>query len=190
VYDIKIDIGSKRKNAALDGVKKARNMVKTKANSKMMMIPSCRDVNVCTDLLAKISTELDSLERALKDSVESFNGSEQERAALDQAYESQEIIAKQIGLVEENMVPAGYKATVPLQYSDLPQLEGRATVEMVFKKPDNAPFNVNGQNFPKAKLTMVIDGYTGSSWLSCVACCCCFYFHSHNNKYCIFTLTT
>jgi len=160
VYDIKIDIGSKRKNAALDGVKKARNMVKTKANSKVMMIPSCRDANVCTDLLAKISTELDSLERALKDSVESFNGSEQERAALDKAYESQEIIAKQIGLVEENMVPAGYKATVPLQYSDLPQLEGRATVEMVFKKPDNAPFNVNGQNFPKAKLTMVIDGYT------------------------------
>jgi hypothetical protein len=113
-------------------------------------------------LLAKISAELDPLERALRDSVESFTGSEQERAALDRAYESQEMVAKLIGLVEENMVPAGYKATVPSQYSDLPQLEGRATVEMVFKKPDNAPFNVNGQNFPKAKLTMVIDGYTGA----------------------------
>jgi cyclophilin family peptidyl-prolyl cis-trans isomerase len=158
VYDVKIDIGSKRKSAALDGVKKARTMVKTKANGKM--IPSCRDADACAELLAKISAELDPLERALRDSVESFTGSEQERAALDRAYESQEMIAKLIGLVEENMVPAGYKATVPSQYSDLPQLEGRATVEMVFKKPDNAPFNVNGQNFPKAKLTMVIDGYT------------------------------
>jgi hypothetical protein len=160
VYDVKIDIGSKRKSAALDGVKKARTMVKTKANGKM--IPSCRDADACAELLAKISAELDPLERALRDSVESFTGSEQERAALDRAYESQEMIAKLIGLVEENMVPAGYKATVPSQYSDLPQLEGRATVEMVFKKPDNAPFNVNGQNFPKAKLTMVIDGYTGA----------------------------
>jgi hypothetical protein len=164
VYDVKIDIGSKRKSAALDGVKKARTMVKTKANGKM--IPSCRDADACAELLAKISAELDPLERALRDSVESFTGSEQERAALDRAYESQEMIAKLIGLVEENMVPAGYKASVPSQYSDLPQLEGRATVEMVFKKPDNAPFNVNGQNFPKAKLTMVIDGYTGAYGLS------------------------
>ena len=124
------------------------------------MIPSCRDANVCTELLGKITAELDPLERALKDSEDSFNGSEQERTALDKAYESQETIAKQIGMVEENMVPAGYKASVPSEYSDLPQLEGRATVEMVFKKPDNAPFDVNGQNFPKAKLTMVIDGYT------------------------------
>ncbi len=126
------------------------------------MTPSCRDAKVCTELLGKITDELDPLERSLKESVETFNGSEQERAALDKAYVSQELIAKQVGLVEENMVPSGYKAAVPSVYNDLPQLEGRATVEMIFKKPDNGPFNVNGQNYPTAKLVMVIDGYTGT----------------------------
>jgi peptidylprolyl isomerase len=143
----------------LDGVKKAKGIVKSKSNK---MIPSCRDPRYCEEMLAKISTELDPLANALKDSVDYFNGSEQERAALDKAYESQEIIAKQVGLVEENMVPAGYKASVPPEYSDLPQLEGRATVEMTFKKADNGVFDVNGQNYPKAKLTMIIDGYTGA----------------------------
>jgi len=124
------------------------------------MVPSCREGAVCTSLLGKISAELDPLESALKDSVEYFNGSEQERAALDKAYAAQETIAKQVGAVEEQMVPAGYKAQVPEEYSDLPQLEGRATVEMMLQKPDNGPFDVNGQNYPKAKLVMVIDGYT------------------------------
>lgn len=160
MYDVKIDIGSKRKLAALDGVKKARTIVKQKGSK---MTPSCRDASVCTSLLEKITQELDPLENALKESTDAFNGSEQERAALDKAYESQEVIAKQVGQIEEQMVPAGYKAKVPDEYSDLPQLEGRATVEMELKKPNNAPFDVDGVNYPKAKLVMVIDGYTGKT---------------------------
>jgi len=33
---------------------------------------------------------------------------------------------------------------------------------MELKKPDNGPFDVNGPNYPKAKLVMVIDGYAGA----------------------------
>merc|ERR1719384_2419932 len=70
------------------------------------------------------------------------------------------------------MVPEGYKTPVPDLYSDLPPLEGRATVEFVMKKEDNTPFVIEGKNYPEAKMTMVIDGYvapvTGGNFVELV----------------------
>jgi hypothetical protein len=51
---------------------------------------------------------------------------------------------------------------VPDIYSDLPQLKGRATVVMSFKKPDGGNFNIEGTLFKEAKMKMIIDGYTGT----------------------------
>lgn len=106
-----------------------------------------------------MSKDLDPLAEALKDSMEAFNGSEQERNALDRAYAAQEKVVDQLTLLEEQMIPAGYQTPVPEEYRDLPQLHGRAEVIMVLRKPDKAPFDVEGQNYPEAKLRMVIDGY-------------------------------
>jgi cyclophilin family peptidyl-prolyl cis-trans isomerase len=111
-------------------------------------------------MIVKIQDGLDPLATALKDSQDSFTGSEQERAALDKAYVSQKKIVDYLTVLEEQMVPAGYKTPVPADYSDLPQLQGRATVEMVVKKADGkSSFIVEGLKFPQAKMTMVIDGY-------------------------------
>lgn len=154
--DIKTDVSSKRKSAALDGVKKARSLL-TKPDK---YTSSCRQANVCSDMIVKIQDGLDPLATALKDSQDSFTGSEQERAALDKAYVSQKKIVDYLTVLEEQMVPAGYKTPVPADYSDLPQLQGRATVEMVVKKADGkSSFIVEGLKFPQAKMTMVIDGY-------------------------------
>jgi hypothetical protein len=155
VETINTDVGSKRKAAALDGVKKTRSLLNDK-NSKAIT-KSCRSPAKCEEIIANMV--LDPLEASLKESMDAFNGSEQERTALDKAYTSQKILADQVGQLEEQMVPAGYKAFVPEEYSDMAQLQGRATVEMTFKKADGAPFDVNGVNFPTAKMTMVIDGY-------------------------------
>lgn len=125
------------------------------------MVPSCRDEKMCLEVIQAISNNLDPLEAALRDSTSTGSGSEQEREALDKAYEAQRAISKQLTKLQEQMVPKGYKAPVPEEYKDLPQLEGRATVEFVLKKEGGAPFNVNGENYPEAKLTMIIDGYTG-----------------------------
>lgn len=125
------------------------------------MVPSCRDEKTCLEVIQAMSNNLDPLEAALRDSTTTGSGSEQERAALDKAYEAQSSISKQLTMLEEQMVPKGYKAQVPEEYKDLPQLEGRATIEFLLKKEGGAPFNVNGQNYPQAKLTMIIDGYTG-----------------------------
>ena len=54
--------------------------------------------------------------------------------------------------VEEAMVPMNYKVEVPAEYGNLPKLQGRAVVEMTFKKEGGKPFDIEGTNFPEAKM--------------------------------------
>lgn len=157
IESIRQDIASKRKSAAVDGVKQTRTMLKS---SSSKLLPSCRSSSVCTDILSKMDTQLAPLDAALKESLDTMQGSDQERKALDDAYKAHDKVLTSLTELEEQMVPAGYKTKVPEEYNDaLPQLQGRATVVMEFKKPDGAPFNVNGLLFPQAKMKMVIDGY-------------------------------
>ena len=117
----------------------------------------CRDPSACQATINEMNTLFDPLDVALKDSQVFFNGSDQERAALDKAYSNQDKLQKLLTQLEEQMVPAGYATPVPDEYNDLPQLKGgRATVEFLLNKPGNAPFDVEGVNFPQAKLVMVI----------------------------------
>ncbi|EFN59625.1 hypothetical protein CHLNCDRAFT_33486 [Chlorella variabilis] len=58
-----------------------------------------------------------------------------------------------VGAVEEAMVGA-FPFEVPKEYADLPQLKGRATVEMKFKFTDARENNATG-----GTMTMVLDGY-------------------------------
>ena len=158
---VKYDIASKRKSAALDGVKTSHTWLVPKKSEKLIV--SCRSPQVCTEILAKMDEALDPLTVALKESQEAFTGSEQEREALDKAYKAQQVASDYLTQLEEQMVVEGYVTPVPPEYSDLPQLKKRATVEMVFKKGQSgAQFNVNGVNYPEVKLVMIIDGYTGA----------------------------
>lgn len=163
---VKYDVSSKRKAAALDGVKKSKSFLNGGKADKM--VASCREADVCKQLLKDIDATLDPLAAALKDSQEAFTGSEQERESLDKAYTAQQKATDLLTKLQEQMVPANYVTPVPPEYSDLPQLKKRATVEMVIKKGESgAQFDVNGVNFPQAKLVMIIDGYTGmlKSWI-------------------------
>lgn len=126
------------------------------------MVDSCREASVCTEILTKLDKALDPLSESLKVSQDSFQGSEQERVALDKAYNAQQETTKLLNQLEEQMVPANYATPVPPEYSDLPQLKKRATIEMTLKKDGGVPFDINGVNFPEAKMVMVIDGYTGT----------------------------
>ena len=139
---VKYDIGSKRKAAALDGVKKSKTFLSGGKASKM--VASCRDAKVCTDLIQDLDKALDPLAESVKVSQDAFQGSEQERVALDKAYNAQQASTKILTALEEQMVPANYVTPVPAEYSDLPQLKKRATVEMTFKKDGGGPFDING----------------------------------------------
>ena len=156
--DIKLDIGSKRKAAAESGVRKALSILNSKTADKLKA--SCRDAKLCDTYITSMKDNLGPLSKALQDSMESFNGSEQERTALDKAYDAQRKVVNTLSSLEEQMIPAGYKTPVPEIYNDLPQLQGRATVEMVLEKADKSTYDVKGSTYSKAKMTMVIDGYT------------------------------
>ena len=156
--DIRLDIGSKRKAAAADGVRKARTIMSNKDADKM--IASCRDAKICNDYLQSMLKGLDPLATAIADSQAYFNGSDQERQALDDAYTAQKQVVDTLTKLEEQMVPAGYRTPVPPEYSDLAQLHGRAVVEMkLVKAAPGDTFDVEGQMFKEARLKMVIDGY-------------------------------
>jgi peptidylprolyl isomerase len=159
IEDIRSDIASKRKSAALDGVKKARTILGGKDADKIKS--ACRESTLCASYIEQAVAALDPLALALKDSQEAFNGSEQERAAQDRAYAAQKNAIDCITLIEEQMVPPNYKVPVPSEYKDLPQLQGRSTVEMTIVRPNKGEtFDVYGSKFNEAKMTMIIDGYS------------------------------
>lgn len=148
----------------MDGVKKSKNYLSGKSADKITT--SCRSPKVCSELLSEIDATLEPLQAAVKQSQDAFTGSEQERTALDKAYDEQQKATKLLTQLEEQMVPEGYVTPVPDEYSDLPQLQKRATVEMIVKKGGaGEQFDVNGVNYPQAKMVMIIDGYTGTFWL-------------------------
>lgn len=157
IEDIRINIQSKRKAAALDDLKKAKGVINTKESK---LTASCREANVCSDILASMKEKMVPLEGQLKDSADSFQGSDQERDALDKSYNTQDLIQKDLTVLEEQMIPAGYETTVPSEYSDLPQLKGRASVQMTLRKPDGEQFDIEGKLYKEAKMKMIIDGYT------------------------------
>ncbi|KAL7528610.1 hypothetical protein ACHAWF_002625 [Thalassiosira exigua] len=169
IEDIRINIQSKRKSAALDDLKKARGIINTKESK---MTASCREAKVCSDILASMKTKMEPLEGTLKASADYLNGSDQEREALDKSYDTQDKIQKELTQLQEQMIPAGYVTPVPDDYSDLPQLQGRATVEMVMKKPDGEKFDIEGSLYNEAKMKMIIDGYaapvTGGNFVELV----------------------
>lgn len=158
VEDIRLDIGSKRKSAALDGTKKARSILNSKDADKMKT--ACRDASVCQTYINTMLENLDPLAVALKESQDNMNGSEQERTALDKAYVAQSQVVNALGEMEEQMVPSNYKTPVPDSYDDLVQLQGRATVEMKIQKADKSRFDLAGKSYNEATLKMIVDGYT------------------------------
>lgn len=158
IEEIRQDISTKRKAAALDGARKAKGFLKGKATEKMTK--ACREPAKCSAIIDEMVADIDPLEGALSASQDAGRGSEQERKAQDDAYAAQDALQKKLTDLEEQMVPKGYTTPVPDDYADLPQLRGRATVEMVLKKADGGPFDVEGTNYPQAKMKMIIDGYT------------------------------
>jgi len=155
--EIRQDISTKRKSAAIDGVKKTKSTLKAKQGEFAKV---CRDPSVCTATMTEMNALLDPLSANVADAANVLNGSDQERISLDKAYNLQDQLQKLLTELEEQMVPAGYATPVPDDYSDLPQLKGgRATIEFVLNKPGGV-FDIEGVNFDQAKMKMVIDGFT------------------------------
>jgi len=115
------------------------------------------EIDAAAQLLAAIDEVLDPGIAALSENV--AQGSVQERSALDRASSAVADAASKISTLEELMVPSDFFVKIPEEYSSLPVLRGRATVDFVLKKGGGEKFDIDGDLFDKAVLRMVVDGY-------------------------------
>ena len=90
----------------------------------------------------------------------------------ERALELQSKLSHDISSLEERLVPRNFQRQIPAEYSSLPTLQGRATVQMVIKKSDGSQYAVEGKLYDKVKLKMVVDGYnapiTGGNFVDLV----------------------
>ncbi|KAJ1447924.1 cyclophilin type peptidyl-prolyl cis-trans isomerase/CLD-domain-containing protein [Pelagophyceae sp. CCMP2097] len=155
VEEIKDNLKAKRISAAGNAVEQAKRVLNAKAD-KIAVGPFEAEIS---EKLAQIQAELAPIGSILLDLKAS--GSPQERAALDDAGARQARASQLVTQVEARLVPAGYKAVVPAEYSNLPRLDGRARVEFTFRKAEKGgQFAIDSVLYDEAKLEVIVDGYT------------------------------
>ncbi|CEL97061.1 unnamed protein product [Vitrella brassicaformis CCMP3155] len=153
---VKGDIPVKRFDSAVNHLNKARVLIRDKEASLLKAIrPKSEDK--AKELLASIGASVDPLIEAIREPAS--RGSPQEAAKLDKCLELQGGIADKMTALMALMVPENYKVPVPQEFASLPQLQGRAKVEMVVKKADGSKFDLEGRLYDEAKLVMVVDGW-------------------------------
>ncbi|MBD1890017.1 peptidylprolyl isomerase [Trichocoleus sp. DQ-A3] len=129
--DISIQLRSKRWSAIASDVSKASRILSDRSS----------------DLLAGVSPSQKSQAEALIAKMEEQFGKLRETVEAkdkDQTQAERGNVLDLVGQLEELMVP-GFPFEVPSAYSNLPQLKGRATIEMTTEK---------------GPLTLVVDGYS------------------------------
>lgn len=131
----------------IDGnLRRAKAVLNNKVGSLMETVPADREEDAKA-LVASISDALPVLfESASEKKVEKLVGADK-------------AVLRDVGKLEELMVK-GFPYEVPSEFSNLPQLKGRATVEVVVRKADDEPFDIDGTIYNEGAMTLVIDGYS------------------------------
>lgn len=129
--DIANQLRGKRWKPVAQDVKKAEKVLSDRTSQILEAIPEAQKA-AAEDLIAGLQTGLTNIRQAIevKDAEQVWT---QRRQLLDQ-----------VGAIEEMMV-TGFPFTVPAEYSHLPQLKGRATIDLTTSK---------------GKITLVVDGYS------------------------------
>lgn len=131
----------------IDGdLRKAKAVLKNKSDQILASVPTDR-VDEAKYLLTKLSDAMPMLtEVAGEQKVEKFISAD--RGVL-----------RDVGRLEELMV-SGFPYEVPDEYEKLPQLLGRATIDIVVRKDGDEPFDIDGTLYKQGNMTIVVDGYS------------------------------
>ncbi|EWM29410.1 peptidyl-prolyl cis-trans isomerase [Nannochloropsis gaditana] len=157
VEGVKENIRGKRLNEGKKDVQRAKSILASK-REKLLKAVRPDGKERAQELLKELEGNLDELTATFAE--DAGRGSEQERAKLDLAYKQQLDASRAVTEVEELMVPAGYTVSVPEEFSNLPQLQGRAEVDMVLKKGEaGEKFEIKGKLYDSIQVKMVIDGF-------------------------------
>ncbi len=129
--DIANQLRGKRWKPISKDISKATKLLTDRQTAILQSIPQDRHP-AALETIATLQVTLASLQTAV------------EAKDKEQVWEKRADVLNLVGQLESNMV-AGFPFEVPAEYSHLPQLKGRATVQMTTNKGD---------------LTVVLDGYS------------------------------
>ncbi|KAK4531896.1 hypothetical protein CCYA_CCYA10G2753 [Cyanidiococcus yangmingshanensis] len=146
-----------------DHVRKSSLLVQRQADKLLADIPESKRAESQQTL-----GTMQSMIESLQSFVDAKDGEKFESLARD--------TLRQVGLLEELSVKE-FPFQVPEEYSHLPQLLGRGTVEIILRKSgeNGSPkqFDIDGNLYDKARLVLVIDGYsapvTGGNFMDLVS---------------------
>eukprot|EP01039_Chlorochromonas_danica_P000297 gene297-319_t len=158
VESARMNLKTRRDAYAMSDVNKARSLL-NKYDTKILNDVPAEHKDAAKDTIAQIKEDFSPLIAAISAESSAGPGSVQERKGLDDAFAAQERLARDIGVLEEALVPDSFRREVPVDFSDLPYLTRRATVELTLKKPDGSKYDVEGRLFDKIKLQLVVDGF-------------------------------
>jgi peptidylprolyl isomerase len=131
----------------IDGdLRRAKSVVNNKGDALRAAVPS--------DRADEATAFIDSISGAMPD-LFSFATERKVEKLVD----ADKAVLREVGKLEELMV-SGFPYSVPAEYSNLPQLKGRATVEVVVRKDGDEPFDIDGTIYKEGRMTLVIDGYS------------------------------
>lgn len=132
--------------ARIDGhLKRASMVLKNQSDSIL------RDV--VADKVSDASFLLDTV----MDEIPDVEGAAQKRSVAG-VIKGAKLALENVGKVEELMV-GGFPYVVPDEFSELPQLKGRATVDVVVKKANGEMFDIDGTLYKQGEMQLVLDGY-------------------------------
>ena len=131
-------------SAVNSAVKRSQSIVSSSKKREAIL----SDVN--PDRRAAAEMRLDAIQRDLSDFETIVDNKDKQEVPVIQ----QKILA-QVGEVEEDMV-SGFPFEIPTDYAQLPQLKGRATLEMKLRFANPVSRSLE---FDRATLKIVVDGY-------------------------------
>lgn len=158
VETCKINLKTRRVNFAKGDITQAKGKLEKGKPAIMKAVPITRK-EAATTAYAQLLEDIGPLQDALAQSDAAGQGSPQQRSASDLAFVAQDKVATDLSRLQELLVPENFKRDVPSEYANIPQLQGRATVAFQFDRPGGEPFNVDGVNYDKIDIKMVVDGY-------------------------------
>jgi len=158
IESTKLNLKTRRIQFAKGDMSNAKGLLTRYADKIIKSAPSNHQGKM-KDAIEKLQNDFPVFEKAASAESDSGSGSVQERKALDDSFAAQDLIARDLTTLEELLVPDDFRRSVPAEYANLPQLQGRAEVAVTFKKADNSQFNVDGKLYDQIDMKLVLDGY-------------------------------
>ena len=140
----KVDLKTRRIIFAKNDISNAKSLL-AKYTDKILKAAPANHKEQVKASIERMNNDFPIYEKAIGAESNAGSGSLQERKGLDDSFAAQTVLSQELTTLEELMVPDNYKRLIPPEFNSMPQLQGRAEVEVTFKKPDGSQFNVEGK---------------------------------------------